>query len=217
MDKQFWLEKWQTNEIGFHQDEVNSYLENWWRSLQIKSGSSVFVPLCGKSRDMLWLLGQGYKVIGIEISLQAVESFFAENELQPVRSDHEKFTRFDANELTIFCGDFFDLTASDLEAITAIYDRAALIALPTEMRQQYTNQLLAILPDKSETLLITMEYTQEEMDGPPFSVNEKEVHDLYADYYQIEMLSEHNVLDESPRFKERGLTSMSEKVYRLSR
>ena len=76
MDKQFWLEKWQTNEIGFHQDEVNSYLENWWRSLQIKSGDTVFVPLCGKSRDMLWLLGQGYKVIGIEISPQAVESFF---------------------------------------------------------------------------------------------------------------------------------------------
>ena len=217
MDKQFWLEKWQTNEIGFHQDEVNSYLENWWGSLQIKSGDSVFVPLCGKSRDMLWLLGQGYKVIGIEISLQAVELFFAENELQSVRSDHEKFTRFDANELTIFCGDFFDLTASDLQTITAIYDRAALIALPPEMRQQYTNHLLAILPDKTETLLITMEYPQEEMNGPPFSVNEKEVHNLHANKCQIEMLSEHNVLDESPRFKERGLTSMIEKVYRLSR
>ena len=124
--------------------------------------------------------------------------------------------RFDANELTIFCGDFFDLTASDLQTITAIYDRAALIALPPEMRQQYTNHLFAILPDETETLLTTMEYPQEEMNGPPFSVNEKEVRDLYANNYQIEMLSEHNVLDESPRFKERGLTSMIEKVYRLS-
>lgn len=214
MEKNFWLEKWQANEIGFHQDQINPYLENWWNQLNVKEGDIVFVPLCGKSRDMLWLLGQGYKVIGIEISPLAVKSFFTENQLQAVSSDHKKFTRFDAQDLTIFCGDFFDLTSDDLLSITGIYDRASLIALPPEMRKRYIDQLKQIIPDKTETLLISMEYPQHEMDGPPFTVHETEVRDLYADH-QVELLAEHDVLEENQRFKERGLTSMIEKVYRV--
>lgn len=217
MEKQFWIERWQLNEIGFHQDQINAYLESWWGKLNIKAGAQVFVPLCGKSRDMLWILGQGYKVLGVEVSSLAVEDFFTENKLEPVIKKQGEFIRYEIDDLTILCGDFFSITENDLSEITAVYDRASLIALPPEMRKQYSDHLMAISPDKSQTLLVTLEYPQQEMDGPPFSVNEKEVYDLYVGYFQIEKLSEHDVLDESSRFKERGLTSLIEKVYRLSR
>jgi len=215
MDKKFWIEKWHANEIGFHQKEVNPYLLKWWNTLDIKSGDAVFVPLCGKSRDMLWLLRQGYKVIGIEISQQAAESFFEENKLPVKVSEEEKFTRYDAQELSILCGDFFDLTNSDLKTITAVYDRASLIALPPEMRERYVEHIKVIMPDKSQMFLVTMEYAQEEMNGPPFSVKETEVRELYADQ-KVELLLKHNVLFENQRFKERGLTSMIEKVFLVS-
>jgi thiopurine S-methyltransferase len=216
MEKKFWHERWQKNEIGFHQREINTYLESCWDKLQIKAGATIFVPLCGKSHDMLWLLAEGYKVIGIEISQMGVEDFFTENDLEAKVSDAGKFKCYETEELTLLCGDFFDLSASDLSSVTAVYDRASLIALPPEMRQRYTQQLVKILPQKPETLLITMEYPAHEMQGPPFTVTEKEVSDLFGNHYQIDRLSNHNVLKENPQFIKRGLTSMSEKAYRLS-
>ncbi len=216
MEKQFWQERWQLNEIGFHQSEINTHLESCWEKLQIKTGATVFVPLCGKSRDMLWLLRQGYKVIGIEVSQMAVEDFFKGNDLHAKVSDQGKFTCYKAGELTILLGDFFDLATSDLSSITAVYDRASLIALPPEMRQRYTQHLFQILPQKPETLLITMEYPAQEMQGPPFTVTEQEVDDLFGNRYRIERLSNFDVLKENPQFIERGLTSMSEKAYRLT-
>ena len=215
MEKQFWLERWQQNEIGFHQSEINTHLESCWGNLKIRPGATVFVPLCGKSRDMLWLLGQGHKVIGIEISQMAVEDFFKENDLQAKVSEHGKFTQYEAEEITILCGDFFDLLESDLNAITAIYDRASLIALPAEIRQKYTRHLFETLPQNPEMLLITIEYPAKEMQGPPFTVTEQEVQELFADNYQIERLSNLDILKENPRFIERGLTNMREKAYRL--
>lgn len=216
MDKQFWIEKWHANEIGFHQEDVNPYLQTWWDKLQINPGGTVFVPLCGKSRDMLWLLKQGYKVIGIEISQQAVESFFEENQLPVEISEEQRFTRYDAEELTILCGDFFDLSINDLRMISAIYDRASLIALPPEIRKRYVQHLMTIVPDNTEILLVTMEYPEEEMNGPPFAVIENEIRGLYADQKRVDLLSEYDVLGGNSRFKERGLTSMIEKVYRIS-
>ena len=217
MKKQFWIERWQLNEIGFHQDNINTYLESWWQKLNTIPGTQVFVPLCGKSRDMLWLLGQGYKVLAVEVSSLAVENFFSENDLEPVIKNQGEFVSYEINDLTILCGDIFSITKNDLKEVTAVYDRASLVALPPEMRKQYSDHLMAILPAESETLLITLEYCQKEMNGPPFSVTEKEVCDLYAERFQVEALSEHDILDESPRFKKRGLTRFIEKVYRLSR
>lgn len=216
MHTQFWLERWQANETGFHQDQINTYLESWWGTLQTTPGDTVFVPLCGKSRDLLWLLSQGLKVIGVEISPLAVESFFKENDLPVDESDHGKFRRYTTAELTLLCGDFFDLAIDDLQTVTAVYDRASLIALPAEMRPSYTAHLAAILPQHPSTLLITMEYPAEDMQGPPFTVSEQEVNELYSDDYQIRCLSEIDVLHENPRFRERGLTRMIEKVFHLT-
>lgn len=215
MDSVFWHERWQQNQIGFHQDEINAHLTSFWQQLDIPKGSRVFVPLCGKSSDMLWLRAEGYKVVGIELSPLAVESFFVENALEPEVEHLDEFARWSCDDLEILVGDFFHLDANDIGEIHAVYDRASLIALPPEMRPDYVQHLHSLLADGTQTLLVTMEYEQSEMNGPPFAVHEDEVRALYANSSEIEHLLTLDILEESPRFKERGMTHLAEKVYQL--
>ncbi len=211
----FWLERWQKNEIGFHQAEINFHLQKFWAQLGVSG--QVLVPLCGKSRDMLWLRAQGHQVLGVEISALAVQSFFTENELQPTLTRDGAFERWDSDGLTLLCGDFFDLNAAQLGAVAGVYDRAALIALPAELRQRYARHLCQLLPPSAPLLLVTMEYEQAQMPGPPFAVSEAEVHDLYSANYQVNLLYSKDILAEQPRFRERGLTRLEERVYHLLR
>ena len=217
MKAEFWRERWKQNQIGFHQLGINPHLQEFWTRLGVSAGSVVFVPLCGKSRDMLWLRGQEYVVLGVEISPIAVKSFYTENRLKPKTSPHGPFERWETDKLTILCGDFFDLKAEDLVGVAGVYDRASLIALPPIMRERYTRHLDAVLPFEAKILLVTMEYPQEEMQGPPFSVIEEEVHNLYGDRYAIERLSDTDVLNDNPRFRDRGLTWLNSKVFQLER
>lgn len=214
MDREFWIQRWQENLIGFHQDKVNQYLESYWPTLELAEASRVFVPLCGKSLDLIWLAEQGHEVIGVEISPLAVESFFKENGLKPNISDHGHFIRFEAKGISILLGDFFKLKAEDLGEITAVFDRASLIALPPDMRQQYAEYLPKITGN-SQVLLISMEYDQSLMQGPPFSVSEAEISGLYSKNYRIEQITEIDILKEMPRFRDRGLNRLNEYVYRL--
>jgi len=211
----FWIDRWQQGQIGFHQDDFNPHLQEYWGQLKLPPGATIFVPLCGKSRDMLWLLGQGYKIIGIEISPTAVRDFFSENELSPKVSQVGKFECWQFEDLKVLCGDFFDLTAKDLNTCAAVYDRAALIALPPQLRKKYAQRINSIMPRTYTILLITLEYEQTEMEGPPFSVTEDEVNALYASTFKIERLFSADVLTESPSFREKGLTVLAEKVYNL--
>lgn len=215
MQPSFWLERWQQGEIGFHQEEINSHLQQFWSRLGLAPESAVFVPLCGKSHDMLWLRAQGHRVLGVELSPLAVAAFFEENRLVPEVSQQGAFERWEADGLAILCGDFFDLGATDLEAVAGVYDRASLVALPPPLRGRYAEHLHAILPAAVPVLLVTMDYPQAEMDGPPFSVGEQEVGTLYSGAYQIEPLLSLDILAENPRFRERGLSRMEERVYRL--
>src|SRR5574340_1608572 len=146
MKKDFWLERWERKEIGFHQDEINPYLRQYWQELHLARGSEVFVPLCGKSRDMLWLREQGHAVLGVELSPLAAQAFFEENGLSPQRTRGERFDSYEADGIRILCGDFFDLDRDDLAGVKAVYDRASLIALPPEMRERYARHLESILP-----------------------------------------------------------------------
>ena len=216
MQAEFWHERWQQNQIGFHQDGINAHLQEFWADLDTPSAGRVFVPLCGKSRDMLWLRTRGHEVVGVEISPKAVEDFFAENHLDPEISDQGPFKRWETDGLAILCGDFFDLTAHDLAAVTSVYDRASLVALPPDMRAQYANHIAVILPPAVGMLLVSMEYPQDEMRGPPFSVHEPEVCELYQRGYAISRLFTADVLAENPQFRQRGLTRLEEKVYRLT-
>lgn len=140
MDARFWLECWERQEIGFHQRNINAQLRRFWPELGLTRGDAVFVPLCGKSSDMIWLHARGHPVLGVELSPVAVAAFFAENGLAPRRARQGKLDVADSGGIRILRGDFFDLTAADLAGIAAVYDRAALIAMPSAMRERYAAQ-----------------------------------------------------------------------------
>lgn len=214
MDKEFWLGRWRENRIGFHLNEVNSHLENFWSRLAL-SGGRVLVPMCGKSLDMLWLCSQGFDVVGVEISPVAVEDFFAENRLKPQRRPQGAFECWCTENLTILLGDFFDLSEEDVKGVCCVYDRASLVALPPSMRRVYSEQLANILPQPVPNLLVTLEYDENQMEGPPFSVSEDEVRASYEASHEVELLMDYDALAESPGLADKGVTSLREKVYHL--
>lgn len=216
LDADFWHERWRLKQIGFHQEEINAHLQSFWPGLGLDPGTRIFVPLCGKSSDMLWLRARGHGVLGVEISPIAVQEFFSDNQLNPRTRDSDRFVRHQVDGLELWIGDFFDLAPADLADCAGVYDRASLVALPPVMRERYRAHLGEILPDAAEILLVTMEYPDGQMQGPPFSVHEKEVRELYQDGYRIERLLDRDMLAENPRFRDKGLTQLREKVYRLT-
>lgn len=216
MEPEFWHQRWRDNLIGFHQPDVNLHLEQFWQELPLDDDDTVFVPLCGKSRDMLWL-AQYHPVLGVEVSPIAVEAFFEENELEAERSEEGAFEVFECENIRVLCGDFFDLKPDQLSHVRAVYDRASLIALPPEMRTQFAQHLDAVLPREIEMLLVTLDYPQDRMDGPPFSVSAGEVLELFGSGWSIEHMFEDDVLAREIKFQERGLTYMTENVFRLRR
>lgn len=216
MKREFWLERWERAEIGFHQDEVNPYLRRFWPELQVARGSEVFVPLCGKSLDMVWLRGQGCHVLGVELSPVAVQDFFREQRLKPERVSGGRFDNYLAGGYCLACGDFFDLRKADVAQVRAVYDRASLVALPPEMRARYAKHLAQILPVGTRILLVTFDYPQHEMAGPPFAVSEAEVRALYGEYAEIRRLARADVLEQNPRFRQRGLSRMEESIFLLT-
>lgn len=217
MHTEFWHDCWRTNRIGFHQAEVNPLLRKYWQSLELPADAPVFVPLCGKSRDLLWLLEQGHRVTGAEISALAVEAFFAEAQLTPKIDHHLGIQRWRCGDLAIFCGDLFDLTTAHTGEVHGFYDRAALVALPTDLRQRYAKHIGQLLSSAAAGLLITMEYPPDEMAGPPFPVGEDEVRALFADQWLIHLSDRRDGLPSNERLRERGLSALSEAVYRLAR
>ena len=169
MQPEFWSQKWEKNEIGFHQEKTNPYLQKFITRLKRAGGKGhIFVPLCGKSKDMIYLRSQGCGVLGLEISPLAVEAFFEENHFEPVAASTGRFAGYQCQSLKILCGDFFNLRSSDLVQATAVYDRASLIAMPPKLRKRYARLLSAVLPQNVSILLVTMEYPADEMKGPPF-------------------------------------------------
>jgi len=216
MKKEFWLERWERDEIGFHEGVANTYLIRFWSEMQVKKDCKVFVPLCGKSVDMQWLRQQGHSVIGVELSEIAVQAFYRENGYSPVLSDSGNFKQYEANDIRILCGDFFDLKRDDLAGVQAVYDRASMVALPLEMRKRYVQHLVSILPRATQILLITFDYPQDEMPGPPFALSPSEVEVLYSKHADIRVLAQIDALPQNPRFQQRGLTRLQESIYLLT-
>lgn len=218
MHPDFWHQRWLKGETGWHQEEINPHLQAFWPPLGITAGARVLVPLCGKSRDLLWLAGEGYCVLGVEISPPGVEAFFAENSLSPEIIDAHPFRRYRVDDLEILCGDFFDLRPEQVTGVTALFDRASLIALPPAMRPAYVRQLHELLPAGAEVkgLLVTLDYEQSEWPGPPFAVTPTEVNDLHGGHFHIQELAALDLLATTPRYRERGLSRMMERVYRLT-
>lgn len=215
MNPEFWLERWQKNEISFHQQDINSHLQAFWPKLNPVAASTVFVPLCGKSRDMLWLRSQGHPMLGVEISPIAVNDFFTENSLPSIVSKQVHHKRWQADGLSVLEGDFFKLGRTDLQMVSHVFDRASLVAMPPDLRRDYARHLQSVPPDHANVLLVAFEYDQSLMGGPPFSVGEAEIRQLHTDVYAVALLHEQEVLDDYPSFRARGLQVLQEKVYCL--
>ncbi len=176
MDAEFWLNCWKNNHLGFQLEEPHPLLV---AALPIlPKVHRVFVPLCGKSPD-LHLLAQHYAVVGSELSAIACNDFFAEAGCEPAKENFAEHVLFSHQQVVIWQGDFFTLPAAAVKDIELVYDRAALIALPGELRERYVQNLRQYLP-KATMLLISLEYPQEEKVGPPFSVSEAEIFRLFA-------------------------------------
>ena len=188
MDPNFWHKRWEKNEIGFHQSAVNVLLSDHFSGLSLPQTSRVFVPLCGKTRDIAWLLSQGHRVVGVELSKLAVEELFVDLGVAPKISVQGELLRYSAPGLEIFVGDIFELSGDLLGRVDAIYDRAALVAFPTEMRGRYGAHVAAIT-QLAPQFLICFEYDQAVMNGPPFSIDRQKVHDVYGAHYQIEPIT----------------------------
>jgi thiopurine S-methyltransferase len=187
MDPDFWHQRWNEGRTAFHQGKPNEHLVK--HLARLGEGKRVLVPLCGKAEDLAWLAAQGHQVVGVELVETAVQAFFAERGVTPEVKRDGVFTRYTAGAITVLAGDFFATTLDRLGPIDALYDRAALIALPPTMRADYVEHLRALLPEGAPGLVVTVEYPQEQMAGPPFSVPEAELRAHYAGC-EVELLDD---------------------------
>jgi thiopurine S-methyltransferase len=217
MDPAFWLDRWQTRQIGFHQSSVHPLLERWWPSLAVPAESRVYVPLCGKSLDMVWLSVRGHRVVGSELTAIAVQEFFGERALAATTSAQGPFVRHVSGMFEILEGDALQLTPELLGPVQAAYDRAALIALPPDLRARYVESFTRLMPPGSRTLLIAFEYAQHLKSGPPFSVEPEEIRSRYEPHFHVLELERVDVVDSSPKFVEAGITTLHEVAYSLTR
>jgi len=210
MEPKFWLDKWSKQETGFHLEKPHPQLcknlNNAFSGVE-----NIFVPLCGKTQDMSYLAEQGKKVVGNELSEIAVKAFFDSRSIQADIYEEGTFTRYSSEGIDIWAGDFFELNNQKLANCKGIYDRAALVALPPKMRESYVQKLQGLIPS-AKLLLVTLEYPQTEMDGPPFSVPESEIEQLF-NFAEINKLYSQDILEKEPKFRARGLSRFVETTY----
>jgi len=214
-DPDFWRERWQKKEIGFHQPVIHDLLQKHWPPLELAASSQVFVPLCGKSLDMVWLAETGQRVIGAELSEIAIDEFFAERELEPAVREAGNFVVKSAGAYELWCGDIFELPPETVADVAGVYDRAALVAFPADLQQRYAAKLKELLPAAAPILLVTLDYDSERMTGPPFAVPRTQVDRLFADSHAITELERRDALALNPRFRQRGLAALDEYAYVL--
>lgn len=191
-ENSLWLKRWENREIGFNQAMVNSFMVKYFDNLNLSEESSVLVPLCGKTIDIAWLLEKGHAVIGVELSEQAVIELFDELGVVPAISTVGELTLYSADSLQIYVGDIFKVTSEMLGKVDAIYDRAALVALTTGVRVEYTKHLRE-LTDNASQLLLCFEYDQSLMNRTPYSVEEREVRKHYEEHYDLELLTREEI------------------------
>jgi thiopurine S-methyltransferase len=217
MKPDFWHDRWRTAQTGFHRSAVDDNLTHNWGNLSLPQAARVLVPLCGKSLDLLWLRQRGHQVVGIELSDIALQAFFVENGVAARRRALPSFDLYEAENLECLRGDLFELTTERLGQVAAVYDRASLVSWPPDQRGRYVEHLTALTGRGTQTLLVTLEYLQAEMKGPPFSVDTEEVHSLFSRHHSIDELARRDVLANEPRMRARGVSSLTEVCYRITR
>lgn len=210
-----WESRWSEGRIGFHQQAASELLRRHADEVWGAGGPGcVLVPLCGKSLDMVFLAERGARVVGVEYVEQAVREFFSERGLEP-EVEPGPVARFDAAPYMLFAADFFDVTRVHTGPLDGAFDRAALVALDPPTRERYADHMAMLMPSGARVLLITFEYEQSRMEGPPFAVLADEVDLLFAGAFEVELLGSREIGD--ARFRERGLERTGEQAYALTR
>ncbi len=217
MEKEFWEGSWKRGDIGFHRSEVHPFLPRFFERLGLAPGERIFVPLCGKSLDMLWLRGKQLEVLGVELSPLAVRTFLEENGLSAGEERAGSFERFSARGITLLCGDLFELGAGDLAGVRAVYDRASLVALPPSLRRRYAAHLAALVPTGGRVLLVSYDYDQAETEGPPFAVPPSEIIELFGGAFRVEFLAGEDALAQHRKLQAKGVTRLQEFACLLER
>lgn len=213
MNQNYWRGRWERGETGWHQQEIEPALIRYFSSLK---PCRVLVPLCGKSLDLLWLTQQGHQVVGVELSTLACEAFFSENKIPSQRSAMDTLTVFEGGDITLFNADFFEIKSQHVGKFSAIYDRAALIALPPDIRLKYASHLLKLIQEcnggkEFHFLQIALEKVPDDRTGPPFSVTKEELNSLYGLNFKVNLLEQEEVTVGSEGKSVRAIES----VYRL--
>ncbi|HTL14779.1 MAG TPA: thiopurine S-methyltransferase [Thermomonas sp.] len=216
MNPEFWQQRWADRQIGFHQGTPTPLLLKHWPGLGVPAGATVFVPLAGKSLDMAWLAAQGYRVLAVELSQIAVDAFFAEHALVPEVEETRYGRHHRAGGIELIRGDAFGLDDALLAQCAAVFDRAALIALPPDLRRRYAGELYTRLPAGCRGLLVTLDYPQAERDGPPFSVPDEEVRALYGRDWDVERLERRPIPPDHPGYVG-GVSRLDTSVHALRR
>jgi thiopurine S-methyltransferase len=217
LDSGFWHERWEKNQLGFHNTQTNALLAEHWPDLAVDDDSRVFIPLCGKSLDMHWLRARGHSILGVELSPIALRDFFSEADLEPTQESAGALERWTSPGFDLYCGDLFDLNETHLRSVRACYDRGSLVALPPDIRKRYAEHLIRILPPRVTILMISLEYDQSRMNGPPHSVPPSEVEALFGADFEVETLLQGDWREASPMFRARGLDVRRDIVLRLDR
>jgi len=208
MTADYWLERWREGRTGFHLAGVNPLLTE--HSAVFSEATRILVPLCGKSADLEWLVTHGYEVVGVELVELAAQAFFAERGLTPTRRQDGNFVVYEHGNLAIWVGDFFATAGGKLGMFDAAYDRAAMIALPAELRKRYASHLQTLLAAKAKLLLVTLHF--DAPGGPPFSVPPEEVSDAFA-AAEVRLLASLDSSADPPSALDRGASFEHENVY----
>ena len=212
-----WLEFWANNETNWHSDVVTQELEKYLGLLKLESGDTVFVPLCGKSLDMIYMLNRGFSVIGVEVSEIGIKQFFHENGLDFTISQVGEFDLYSAKNIEIYCGDFFSLTSKHLCGVKAVFDRKSLIALDRNLRQKYVKHLNDIISLGVRILLITLHYPKHQMSGPPFSVDKSEVESLFSMAFNYQELKPFQDIENGLMLARSGVDYIENAAYCLQK
>ena len=212
-----WISRWENNKIGWHADQINRQLIEYLDQLNLSPGDTIFVPLCGKTKDMLFLLENQINVIGVEMSIIAAEKFFSENNLSYSISNSDGFILYEGDGIRIYCGNYFDLEVNHLQEVKAVYDRASLIALDEGLRQKYVKHLNDIIVEDVRILLLTLNYPQHQKSGPPFAVSRSEVDELFRGSFQCRELDCINDIENEPMFQNLGVDFVEKAVYLLQK
>lgn len=213
MQSSFWEQRWAAGRIGFHRPDPHPLLLEHGATLA--SASRIYVPLCGKSVDLVHLRRAGHTVFGTEVVPLAIAQFFAELGETPVTTAVSPFRRHEAAGITILEGDALALQPTHLGGpVDAAYDRGSLVAVAPVTRQALADSICGVLRPGGRILLITLTYDQTKADGPPWSVSDSEVRRLFAGHGAITLLGEQPDTG-SPSLRAAGITEFLERAYAI--